>query len=497
MKKLSILGVVALLLLGLSATAMSADLKVYGKWMIDATWRENNDFLGGPTGEDKEFDVQQRIDTGFQFIANENLKAVLELRAGTAAWGNNMFSIGAGRSASTSAPNNAGANQAGYGNLMLRKGYLDFNWPGSKVNFKVGYQPVGLPAAFGGGSAIFEDFVAGAVVSTPITDNIKVTAGYARPFESQTFGSATSVSGSGTAADLALLAVPIDFKGFNITPFGAYMNAGKDSRAANSGVTSLAGFYSPNATASAGVRAYWAGVAFTMTALEPFKVMADFNYGSATWNNNAAAGSDGGRSGYLFDIAIDYTGLKFMTPELFFVYTSGEDGNSSKGSGKSERMPIVATPMNWSPGGFFFGDREFQYGFGAQTGYTDRELGFWTVGLALKDISFIDKLSHRINIIYVKGTNDPDFLKQTGTNSPNNTNNYGAFLTDKDSLWEFDLNTKYKIYDQLSVCLNLGYINADFDKDAWGNSSLAQRNLYRAYGSKDAYRAALGLTYAF
>jgi len=506
MKKLSIFGVVALLLLGLTATALAADLKVSGKWQIEATWRENNDFLGEAPGarggEDNTFNVEQRMRTAFQFIANENLKAVLDTQIGTSNWGNGLYSIGAGRTpaaagAAGASLGNGGANAANSGNIMLRKGYLDFKWPGTKVNFLVGYQTVSLPAAFGGGSAIVDDQVAAAVVSAPITDNISILAGYARPYDSQTFGSTTSIAGHGTSADMVFAAVPVTFKGFNISPFGAYLNAGRAAAAATTGATSLSGFWAPNSSLNEGMRAYWGGVAFTMTAFEPFKVMADFNYGKATWNNPTKRAADGGRSGWLFDLAVDYTGLKFMTPEIFFAYSSGEDGNSTKGSGKSERMPIVATPQSWSPGGFFFGDRDFINGFGSQAGYVNRVLGFWTVGLSLKDITFIDKLKHTVNLIYVKGTNDKDSINADGTSgSTGNRMTYGSYLTEKDSLWEIDLNNKYMIYDQLSLYLNLGYINADFDKDVWSRSGYNHANLY-GEGSKDAYRVGLGLTYAF
>jgi hypothetical protein len=494
MKKLSIFGVVALLLLGLSATALAADIKAYGKWQIEAAWRKDNDFLGkgATTGEDNAFNIEQRIRLGFQFIANENLKGVFETQVGADNWGNGVYQIGSGRSSSTVATT-AGANAAGYGNIMLRKGYIDFKWPGTKVNFLVGYQTVSLPAAFGGGSAILDDQVAAAVVSAPITDNVSVLAGYARPYDAQSAGT-TSISGHGTTADVVFAAVPVTFKGFNITPFGAYANIGDKAANGASALTGTTGLYAANATTT-GAQAYWAGLAFTMTAFEPFKVMADINWGKATWNNAAAAGTDEGRSGWMFDFAVDYTGLKFMTPELFFAYSSGEDGNSTKNQ-KSERMPLLGNPQNWSPGGFFFGDRDFINGFASQAGYVRNVLGFWTLGLSMKDISFIERVKHTVNVMYVKGTNDKDSLREQGKTAITGVA-YGAYLTEKDSLWEVDLNTKYMMYDQLSLYLNLGYINADFDKDVWGSANLANAANYKNYGSKDAYRIGLGLTYAF
>jgi hypothetical protein len=38
---------------------------------------------------------------------------------------------------------------------------------------------------------------------------------------------------------------------------------------------------------------------------------------------------------------------------------------------------------------------------------------------------------------------------------------------------EIVLISKYQIYEELSLGLELGYINADFDKDVWGLSWVA------------------------
>ncbi|MBA4356164.1 MAG: hypothetical protein C0405_00385 [Desulfovibrio sp.] len=446
--------------------------------------------------------------TAFTFIANENLKAVLDTQIGSANWGNGLYAIGAGRSttSATTLGTSGGAGNGGAGNIMLRKGYIDFKWPGTKVNFLVGFQTVALPAAFGGGSAIIDDQMAAAVMVTPLTDNLKLLAGYARPFDSNSSYSTTagSLSGSGTSTDVVFAALPIDFKGVNVTPFAAYANAGKDTALAGTGASALAGFYGPNASGNEGVRAYWGGAAATITAFDGFKIMADFNYGKATYNNQSGSNrADGGRSGWLADIAVDYTGLKMMTPSAFFVYSSGEKGNSTDGgSGGSGRMPLVANPQNWAVGSFFFGDRDFVNGFPTNAGYVRNTLGFWAAGVSLKDITFIDKLKHTAHLMYVKGTNDKRFITENGTTASGGINAlnrayYGAFLTEKDSLWEVDFNTKYQIYDELSMYLNLGYINANFDKDVWGASSAANAGDISAYGNKDAYRVGLGMAYSF
>jgi len=505
MKKFYAIALLGLMVLGMTATASAADIKATGTWNIEASL-QNADFLSkGAVSEDKTFNIEQRMRTAFQFIANENLKGVLDLQIGTSNWGNGLYSLGAGRAAGTVTANQAPAgsgvgasNAAGNGNIMLRKAYLDFKWPGTKANFLVGFQTVALPVAFGGGSAIFDDPAAAAIVTTPVTDNVTVLAGYSRLFDSNLSSTATagSLTGSGTSTDVAFAAVPIDFKGVNITPFAAYAYAGKDTYASGIGAPPLPGFASGNNSVNQSMRAYWGGVAATVTTLDNFKFMADFNYGKATYNNVQTANK--GRSGWLADVAVDYTGLQMLTPSAFFVYSSGEKGNSTDGGQSgSNRMPVVGNPENWAVGSFFFGDPNFLPG---STGFIRNVIGFWTIGVSLKDIKLIDKFSHTAHVLYVKGTNDKRFLTENGGGNLNTVAdlaNYGGFLTTKDSLWEVDFNTKYIIYDELAVNLDLGYINANFDKDVWGASSKTNAADYQNYGSKDAYSARLGLAYSF
>ena len=497
MKKLGLLGVLLLLVLTVVGPANALELKARGYWWIEAVMKNNWDFLGkGAISEDKTFNIEQKLRTQFHFIANENLRAVLDTQIGTANWGNGMYAIGAGRSTTSATTTGVSSAAGGAGNIMFRQGYVEYRWPSTLVNFKVGFQTLSLPAAFGGGSAIMDDQVAAAVVSAPITDNVSILAGYARPFDANSSYNTTvgSLSGSGTATDVVFAALPMTFKGFNITPFAAYANAGGDTVSSGLGASSLRGFTGPNASDGEGLRAYWGGIAATVTALDNYKFMADFNYGKATYNSPGVSGKTGGRQGFLFDAAVDYTGLSMMTPQLFFTYSSGENGNSSRGGG-SERMPVVATPQNWTVGSFFFGERLELSGFIPTAGYTSTTLGYWAAGVSLKDITFMDKLKHTFNLLYARGTNSKDYLYESGGNVRNA--NYGGFLTTKDSLWEVDFNSRYRIYDELELLLYTGYINAHFDKEAWGASSVSNAADIRQYGSKDAYKVGLGLNYFF
>jgi len=501
MKRLGVLGLVAFLLIASASLSFGMEIKAKGYWWIEAVIKNGWDFLDkGAISEDKTFNIEQKMRTQFHFIANENLRAVLDTQIGTSNWGSGLYTIGAGRAATTA----AGGAAAGNGNIMFRQGYIEYRWPSTLVNFKLGFQTLSLPSAFGGGSPVFDDQVAAAVVSAPLTDNISLLAGYARPFDSNSSYNTTAgnLTGSGTATDMVFAALPVTFKGATITPFAAYANAGANTYSPGVGAPALAGFAGPNSSSGQGLRGYWGGIAATVTALDNFKFMGDFNYGKATYNNPSSNSGKGGRQGFMFDAAVDYTGLSMMTPEVFFTYSSGENGNSSKG-GTSERMPVIGTPQNWTIGSFFFGERlELAGSINNSAGYTSNTLGYWAAGISLKDMTFVDKLSHTFNLLYARGTNDKKYIYETGGTIRNA--NYGGFLTTEDSLWEVDLNSRYKIYDELTLLVYLGYINASFDKDVWGNSSTVATTASAAtaadikqYGSSNAYKVGVGLNYFF
>jgi len=67
-------------------------------------------------------------------------------------------------------------------------------------------------------------------------------------------------------------------------------------------------------------------------------------------------------------------------------------------------------------------------------------IGAWGVGAALRNITFMDDLSHVLVAYYAKGTNAEENL---------------FMMTKKDTFWEVDFNTKYNLYENLALILEL------------------------------------------
>ena len=241
------------------------------------------------------------------------------------------------------------------------------------------------------------------------------------------------------------------------------------------------GLYAQNATAEGGRNVFWAGLSFGVDLLDPIKIKGDVNYGQV-----GAKNVQNKMSGWLADLSVEYTGFSFVTPELFFVYTTGESGNATTHSGKSGRMPQL-TQENWGVGSFFFGGDALITGSIAAR---EASTGFWTAGLSLKNMSLVEKLAHTVHVLYIQGTNNKDIGAQytTAANQGNVRNiQYGRTLTTKDSVWEIDLNSKYPIYPELTAYLEMGLLFPSFSKSVWGDS----------YGGSTAHKVSLGLSYEF
>ncbi|WP_338667294.1 outer membrane homotrimeric porin [Pseudodesulfovibrio methanolicus] len=455
MKRLSLLAIALVMVLGMAVSASAApEVSISGNLLVNAVWMDNWNF--DKDAGSKNMRILERADLYFTVTANENLKGVLGLRSDKGNWGQGGFALG----------QSGGGSSMGNAVLNIRDAYIDFNWPGTDVNVKGGIFTVALPQSVGSASMVLAERAGAVMVTAPVTDNVSVLAGYTRLFDNDPNGSGNDDPTKGTVTsggvydnnylDGYLVALPLSFEGVSATPFFLYGNGGLNYVSQDTVTSGLKG---------QDVSAYWVGSNFTMSLFDPFIVKADVNYGKldAETDTNDA-------SGWLFDLGLDYTGFDFMTVSAFFVYTTGSDDDNSDGV---ETMPIL--DGDWAVGSFWFGGGSIT---SDDINGGDTPLGFWTLGLSLTDIqSFAEGLTHDFHVLYVKGTNDKRATLGT----------YGKYLTEKDSLWEVDFNTAYAVYDELTLYGQLGYINSDFDQDVWTAQNVED----------DAWKIATGVVYKF
>ena len=460
MKKIMSITLAAALLIGATATTGSAaELKTSGTYLIEA--------LGGVNvfAKDKAntINVLQRARLQFDFIANENLKGVFQAEIGTNNWGN-------GDKFGTSGSGLEYGNRQAVNARLL---YVDFTIPTTPVNFRIGQQMYALPQAYQGCSSI-DNVSATALMSIPFTENVGVTVAWTRldsnVNKNNKIGDNYVSAADAAFSDMYSLTIPVDFAGINVTPYVAYAAGNGDNNYATSG-----NFLDSTFTA------IWTGAAITIP-LSPVSIKADFAYSNITANKTAntaiIADENVKSSGIWFDIAVAYTELAIMTPEVFFIYTSGA---STEGTGANQTYnagyQTIGNDFD-GPSSFFGGSA-----FGLEDMPLDGVRGYMSVGLNLKDITpFTPKLTHDFIFTWATSTVKEETGYAAGTLAPGS-------LAPGDTVIAIDLNSKFQVFEQLAVILELGYANYADNK---GVSTAKDEDM-----SMHSFRTALGLNYSF
>ena len=101
----------------------------------------------------------------------------------------------------------------------------------------------------------------------------------------------------------------------------------------------------------------------------------------------------------------------------------------------------------------------------------------------------MEDLTHIFRVGFIKGTNNTEMARQ-GITSPTGTSGRELDLTTADKAWEVNFDTQYKIYKDLTLAVEVGYINLDLDKSVWGKSTV---DSYR----ENNVRGAVTLQYVF
>ena len=205
---------------------------------------------------------------------------------------------------------------------------------------------------------------------------------------------------------------------------------------------------------------WYGGIAADVTYFEPFRFALDAAYGSVDMGTSKYKDKnfDVKRSGWYAAFLAEYK-LESCTPGLLFWYSSGDDANAYNGS---ERLPSIDPDVYVTSYGF----DGTNYGGAAQTlGYGIS--GTWAVMARVKDISFMEDLSHVLRVVYYQGTNNKEMVRSKMISNPQDSVASMMYLTTGDKAVEVNFDTEYKLYKNLSLFVELGYIRLDLDKDLW------------------------------
>ncbi len=497
MKRIIALALTAAFVFGSVFSAQAVEVKVKGEFKF--TWavvsKANTYGFGWDGQSEDEFYARQRTRIQVDFVVSEVLRGVYYAEIGELQWGR------------------AGASLSADGvNVETKRAYIDFNIPNTELMFRVGIQGLALPSYIAA-SPIFDDDVAGVTAIWPINDMFGVVAFWARLYDLDS-NSGNNSSPDFDEWDMWGLILPIQGDGWEIQPWAALTSVGNDViERLNTGAETN-GLLSPAHAAvfSYGLQnsalyqniindqsyyiAWWLGAGLEVDMFDPFVFMLEGAYGSLEADNDIARR----RGGYVA-AEIDYK-LDFATLGLMGWWASGEDGSWSNGS---EQMPFVSSI--WGPTSFGF-DGSSLLSTGAFV--SNSVTGKWGLGFLVKDLTFIEDLTHQFRVFYVAGTNDPASRSIAGLlpntvlgwkgnfalnlpplTYPANGNFPGPGipnieLTTEDYMWEVNFDHEYKIYENLAAILELGFYHVEYGND-----------FYVHDGTVDSWKAALGLQYKF
>lgn len=420
----------------------------------------------------------QRFILEADIIASESLQAHIDFICGFFTWGGpNLPGGGAA----------FGGNLGGRANnIITRQAYLDWFIPNTKAKVRMGLFLWVQPQYAAGSINFFDgnEFATGIQVHVPFNDNIGATFGWLRATSDSARANANNLNTHrNDLYDLFTLAVPVKFNGFSFTPWGMYGDVGKDSStyAAINYPTlakqpwgragsinhymplrnaALAGayYYSTahfGATAPhdemirRGDSSLWAaGMGGEVTLWDPFRFAFDFGY-----SQHSTAHSWTDRAGWVASAMASYK-TKWGVPTIKGWYSSGDDSNVYNGSERAVTKGGHNTGAIKSLGGGAINPLTTSAG--------GNMAGTWGVSLQWNNMSFVKDLTHNFHITYIGGTNhknmagyaDPQYISQ--------------YLTTRDSLVEINFETVYKIYQNLSLGIEMAYIFENFDRKVWG-----------------------------
>ncbi len=452
MKRIITLLLAAGLVLGAAGAGNATDVKVKGMWDFSLKWYNKGFKSNG--GADY-FEADQRLRTQVDFIASESLKGVVFFEIGDQNWGKGSEGASLGTDGIR---------------VEVRYSYIDWVVPNTDLKVRMGLQHLILPNAVAG-SAVLDHDVAGIVANYSINENVGVNLFWAR-LENDN----NEYTKRDDAFDLVGLTIPLTFDGVSVTPWGAYASIGRLSLSGDAGGQvgwMKYGLLPVGALDSTFISsdesrgdAWWAGLAGDITLFNPFRIAFDFNYGGVDMGRGLINGQAGDleRTGWMASLLGEYK-MDMMTPGLIFWYASGDDDDPYDGS---EALPSMRPCWTAT-----------SYGYDGYAGPIGGDVlgqgiaGTWAVVAQVKDISFMEDLSHVFRVGYIQGTNDKAMAQHVG--SPLSGN--GLYMTEDDDAWEVNFDTTYNIYENLTLSVELAYLHLNMDDGVWGDDIVEENNI--------------------
>lgn len=481
MRRCGILQLICCMFWVCADSAGAVDLKVSGEWETSFSVTDNlygtaNKVILENCGEESgSFSPAQRIRVNFDMVSGEGLSGRLQLQITQSKymqyyWGYN----GVG----------------GSGDIVTaRLAYLDWNIPETDVKVRMGRHWMGLPS-YTFCSSILSSVVDGIVLFVPVSERVSLNTGWLRPSAAVSKWGEEHVPHS--SIDLAFLTVTMTGEGFKATPWGMAGLAGSNTVAAATRENDIIGTVDSSYFGWGGQTAgwepeskaisvdgrtllYWLGFSGELSAFDPFKFTADMVYSANDVDGYAA------REGWYAALGAE-AGMGWGTPFVRAWYASGDDAESK---GRRHLMSV-----RWC-GSFDASSIYFDAnGFLSPTIDRTDATGTWGVQAGVKNVSFVDRLTHGISVTYFQGTNNTNRLTGDGSNIWKAKPEDIKYMTTSDHAVSFDFINNYELYKNLDVRFLLSYLLNEFDE----NLRVIEG---RKTGFKNAFRGTIDLFYRF
>lgn len=465
MKKLVTLILAAGMVFSTANGASAVDMKVSGEWQTAFTFADNMYGVNAASkdrtandGAKGTFKAAQRVRINLDLVASEYVSGRVQLQVTDG--DTNEYNWGT-----------AGTGGTGAG-VTARLAYLDWIVPNTNVLVRMGRQSVALPS-YTFGSSVLDDVIDGVVVSAPINDMVALNIGWLRP--AAEVNKWDNPHRPHSSVDLAYLSLDVTGDGFKVTPWGMVgfvgSMAGAEYGAAGNVIAGPSTFDMLGDVSNENTTAYWVGIGGELTMFDPFKFTADFLYSGNDADHTAE------RSGWYAALGAEMR-LSMATPFLRGWYASGDDADSED----SGRLLSVDGSAAFDPSGIYFD----YYSQISGTPDVCSAAGTWGVQLGVKDVSFIQDLSHQLSVTYFQGTNNTNRVNGPAGNFVQYDKADGpiGYMTTADSAWSIDFMNSYKLYENLTANLLLSYLVTDFDEKVWGQYD-------------NIFRGTLNFTYEF
>ena len=486
MKKLMTLALAAAMMLGAATGANAIDFKAKGQWIMDFNYGMHGNFGDSKAAtnsgfkrngnQEDEFEAMQRVRLQLDAVASEALSGTVFFEMGDQFWGKG------------DSKSDGGALGADGKVVELKRAYIDWMVPQTDLKVRMGIQGLALPAFTTNASQIFDDDVAAVTLNYQFNENVGLTAFWARPYnDNNGYKSSDTSKGQWTNymdnMDMFAVLLPLSFDGVKVTPWAMYGFVGRDSFE-NAGASgdkkkllqgqlplcvrnkTLTGNSLPDRHGDA----WWAGFTTELKVLDPFRFALDATYGRVDLGEGLSTKGkkiDVKREGWIVSALAEYK-MESVTPGLTAWYSSGDDANVNNGS---ERLPTINPDVMVTSYGF----DGTNFCRAQQVLGTSVDGTFGIVG-HLKDISFFEDLSHTLRVAFYRGTNNTENVRQKMITKPSETVSSMYYMTTADKAWEVNVDSEYKIYKNLSLFLELGYIRMDLDSNVWKDYESKKNN---------------------